>query len=162
MFTRLQTLGGALGAFGRSLIERAQEVGRHFGELLQIVKPVVLTVEPRYAAREWEETWMARQRKETFGTLWPSSYVPADWFEESTIPWKMPVAYKTVVYGKDLLTGELRYQEYDIPVSRALTVEEIFDETRARLGMEGETPKFEIYDIKLIGAMRRMGEAWRW
>lgn len=161
-FPRLRTLGGALGSFGRSIISRAIDIGRSIGEVLRIIEPVAPQVEPVSVAREWGQVAKPPGWEERFGLLAPDMAIPVDWFELSEIPWDKPLAYKVAVYGRDKATGRFIHQEYDLTVSRPLTVEEALDEAEARLGATGRSPIVDIYSITLVGASRRMGEPWRW
>jgi len=161
-FERLRTLGGALGSFGRSIISRAIDVGRSIGEVLRIVQPIAPQIEPVSVAREWGQVSRPAGWEERFGLLAPDQAVPVDWFEMSEIPWDKPLAYKVAVYGRDKATGRFLHQEYDLTVSRPLTMEEAVDEAEARLGATGTSPTVDIFSVKLIGASRRMGEEWRW
>jgi len=162
IFNRLQTLGGALGSFGRSLISRAIDVGRSIGEVVRIVQPVAPEIAPVAVAREWGQVSKPAGWEKRFGLIALDQPVPLDWFEFSEIPWDKPLAYKVAVYGRDLATGRFTHQEYDITVSRPLSVEEALDEAQSRLGSAGRSPTTDIFSITLVGASRRLGEEWRW
>jgi len=162
MIEKFQSFGGALGSFGRSLIQRAIDLGRTLGEQLEIIKPLAPLVSPPVAAREWGQVRIAEKRQPQFAALTPAETVPAAWFEETQIPWDKPLAYKVAVYGRSLATGRFIHQEYDLTVSRPLTAGEACDEAAARLGTAGASPTVDIFSVALVGASRRAGEEWRW
>jgi len=160
-FTRLKGLGGALGSFGRSIIQRAQDAGQGIAHVLGLAREAEAIVSPAIVQREWGEVGLATGRQEEFGALSATEQVPHSWFEESEIPWDKPYAYKVAIYGRDLATGRFTRQELDITVSRELTVEEALDETRIRVGISGTSPAFDVFSVSLVGASKRSGEAWR-
>jgi len=168
-FRNIRTLGGALGSFGRSVIERAIELGRTVGEALRIIEPLAPEVAVPEVIHEWGQVRVAGERKEQFAALAPEATVPVDWFEESEIPWDKPIAYTVAIYGRDLIgmygprtKGRFASQEFTVTVSRPLTVEEVLDEAARRIGMTGASPTMDIFSIKLVGASVRAGEEWRW
>jgi len=158
----LRGLGAALGGFGRSIIERLQEIGQSVASALRLARVAGVAVEPAAVAREWEEVLVAGEREEKFALIPPGGTVPVDWYGFSEIPWDKPISYTVAAYGRDIATGRFAHQDYWITVSRPLTTEEVLDEARSRLGMTGQSPIMDIFSVKLIGASRRLGEEWRW
>lgn len=161
-FPRFKGLGAILGAAGRSVISRAQAIGRTFAETLGFVREADLEPAPLEVAREWEEVWEAEGLRDDFLFLRGEDYVPEGWYEETQIPWKRPLGYTVEIAAVDLETGEYVTQELHMTASRPLSVDEIFDVTAARIGATGASPKWDIEDIILVGALRREGEPWRW
>jgi len=162
MLAGLRGLGAALGSFGHSIISRLQDIGGTIADALHLGEAAGAEVSPAAVAREWGEVAVSGERKETFAALGPWETPSPTMYEESEIPWDKPIAYKVAVYGRDLATGRFTHQEYDITVSRPLSVTEALDEAQARLGEVGESPTVAIFSMKLIGASRRLGEEWRW
>lgn len=160
--SRFGSLGATLGAFGRSVISRLQEIGQTVASALRLGRVAGVEVEPAAVTREWGQVQIAGEREGQFATLGPGEAPPVDWYEMSEIPWDKPICYTVAAYGRDIATGRFAHQEYWITVSRPLTSEEILDEAQSRLGMEGQSPTMDIYSVKLIGGSRRLGEEWRW
>ena len=154
-------LEGFLGSFGRAILSGLQSIGSSIADANGLGRQAGLSPIPEIVAAEWGQVKVAGERESQFASLRPWESPQHDWFEESDIPWNRPFAYKVAVYGRDLATGRFSHQEYDVTVSRELTVEEITNETRARLGSGGQSPAMEMFDVKLIGASKRAGEeAW--
>jgi len=161
-FRHLPGLLETLGGFGRSAISRAIETGRTIGEFLGIIKPLVPEVSLPEAVHEWGQVRISGERKKQVAGLAPEAYVPRDWFIESDIPWKTPIAYTVAIYGRDMATGRIISQEYNVTVSRPLTTGEVLDETRARFSEIPDKKYLEIWSAKVVGAFTRAGEEWRW
>jgi len=165
---RFRGLGEALGSFGRSIIERVQRIGGTIRDLWETVTGAGIEVEAPALKREWGEVATAVGRQSDFAALGPQETPDPSWYEESQVPWMTPIAYKVAVYGRRLITegkyraGQFAREEYDITVSRPLTVADVLDEAGLRVGKLGGTPRMEIFSIKLIGASVRAGEEWRW
>jgi len=158
----LRGLGAALGSFGRVIISRLQDIGGTIADALHLGEAAGVEVSPAAVAHEWGEVSVASERQGTFAALGPWDTPSPAMYEESAIPFDKPIAYKVAVYGRDLATGRFTHQEYDITVSRPLSVTEALDEAQARLGQVGESPTVAIFSMKLIGASKRLGEEWRW
>lgn len=161
-FPKFKGLGAVLGAAGRSIISRAQAAGRSLAETLGLLREVEIEPSPVEVADEWEEVYEADLRVETFADLGGRDYVPQDWYEETKIPWKRPLGYTVEVMAWDLEKKEYVTQELHMTASRPLTVEQIYSVTESRIGETGASPKWAIEEIRLIGALRREGEPWRW
>jgi len=162
-FLRLrQGIGTALGGFGRRIISKIQQIGGTVSDVLGLAREAGAEVAPSVVVREWGQVSIAGERQEQFAALLPTDEVPIDWFEESTIPWDKPIAYKVKAYGRNIATGRFVSQEYDITVSRPLTTEEVVDEAKTRIGAEGQSPVVDMFSVALVGASRREGEPWRW
>lgn len=155
-------IGAALGGAGRWIISKVQQIGGSVSDVLGLARDAGAEVTPSAVVREWGQVSIAEGRQEQFAGLLSTDEVPIDWFEESTIPWDKPIAYKVKIYGRNIATGRFASQEYDITVSRPLTTEEAIDEAQSRIGNEGESPVIEIFSVALVGASRREGEPWRW
>jgi len=158
----LRGLQAALGGYANRLYKRLQEIGQFIASALRLGRVAGVEVEPAKVAREWGEVRRAGELVEPFIALRPEETVPVEWYEMSDIPWDKPIAYTVAAYGRDLATGRFASRDYWITVSRPLTSEEVLDEARSRLGMEGQSPTMDIWSVKLIGASRRLGEEWRW
>jgi len=162
MLAGLHGLGAALGSFGHYIISRLQAVGGTIADALHLGEAAGAEVSPAAVAHEWGEVSVAGERQETFAALGPWETPSPEMYAESEIPWDKPIAYKVAVYARAIATGRFTHQEYDITVSRPLSVTEALDEAQARLGTDGQSPTVSIFSMKLIGASRRLGEEWRW
>jgi len=171
-------LGGLetfLGSFGRAILSGLQSIGGSIADAIGLGRQAGLSPIPEIVAQEWGQVKVAGERESGFASLRPWESIPHDWFEEAAIPWKRPFSYTVTVYGREIagrrrevspgvteaVGGRFMHQELDIVVSRELTIEEITNETRARLGASGISPVMDMFDIKVIGASKRAGEqAW--
>ena len=162
LLRRVRTLREGLGSFGTKIWRTVQDIGGTVATALGFGRVAGVEAEPVPTWHEGYEVAAAAGREEDFAAVELGGYVPSEWYEASSIPWDKPIAYKVVVYGRDLATGRFAHQELDITVSRPLTAEEAIDECVARVGAEGGSPLFDIFSAKLIGASRREGEPWRW
>lgn len=158
----VKTLREGLGSLGTRIWRSVLDVGAGLVEAIGFGREAGVEAEPAPTWREGYQVSVAMGREADFSVVEPTAYVPADWYEQSTIPWDKPLAYKVAVFGRDLATGRFARQELDITVSRPLTAAEAVDECVARLGLEGASPLFDIWSAKLVGASRREGEPWRW
>jgi len=164
----LRGLGAALGGFGRSLIKRLQEIGQSVASALRLARVAEVEVEPAAVVREWGEVLVAGEREGQFALIPPGGTVPVDWYEMSEIPWDKPIAYTVAVYGRSLRKtkkyerGQFAHMEFNITVSRPLTMEEVLDEAAAWLTGKDYSPMLDVFSVKVIGASRRLGEPWRW
>jgi len=73
----------------------------------------------------------------------------------SEIPWARPYCYTVSVYGRDLATGRFARQDYDITVSRKMTIGEVKATAGARIGRSGSQPLVDIFDIQVSNAWER-------
>lgn len=158
----VQTLREGLGSFGTKIWRTVLDIGGTVATALGFGREAGVEAEVVPTWHEGYEVVAAVGRQSDFATIEPGGFVPQEWYEQSSIPWDKPIAYKVVVYGRDLATGRFAHQELDITTSRPLTAEEAVDECMARVGAEGGSPLFDIFSAKLIGASRREGEPWRW
>ena len=159
---QVRTLREGLGSFGTKIWRTVLDIGGTVATALGFGQVAGVEAEPGPTWHEGYEVAAAAGREADFAAVEPGGFVPQEWYEQSTIPWDKPIAYKVAVYGRDLATGRFAHQELDITVSRPLTAEEAVDECMARVGAEGGSPLFDIFSAKLIGASRREGEPWRW
>jgi len=162
LLRRARTLGAGLGSFATKIWRTIIGAGEGLAEAVGLGRAAGVEVEPTPTWHEGYEVRTAAGRQEQFAALEPAAFAPQEWYEQSTIPWDKPIAYKIIIYGRDLETGRFAHQELDITVSRPLTAEEAVNECLARVGMEGGSPLFDIFSAKLVGASRREGEPWRW
>lgn len=81
--------------------------------------------------------------------------MPEELWSYSDIPWKRPYAYTVSAYGRDLVTGEVTEQEFDLTSSAKLTIGEVQDMAKHRLDVTGISPIFEIWDVYVVNAWER-------
>lgn len=158
----VRTLREGLGSLGTRIWRTVLDVGTGLAGALGLGRVAGVEAEPVPTWHEGYQVSVALGREADFSVVESTAYVPVDWYEVSTIPWDKPIAYKVVIFGRDLQTGRFARQDLDITVSRPLTAGEATDECIARLGVGGASPLYDIYSAKLIGASRREGEPWRW
>lgn len=84
-----------------------------------------------------------------------NEYVPDRLHIASDIPWRRKYAYTVSVYGRDLATGQFARQDYDMTVSRKMTIGEIKDTAARRIGKSGSAPLIDIFDINVSNAWER-------
>ncbi len=150
-----------LGTFGRGIISGLQAIGGSIADAIGLGREAGVNPALEALTHEWGQVEIAHGREPDFATLRPYETVPRDWFETSDIPWNRPFAYKVSVYGRDLESGRFTSQEFDITVSRELTIDEVENETIARLGATGQSPIIEMFKVKVIGAQVSGGwEPW--
>lgn len=157
-FSKSGGLGNIFGSFASKIISGLQSIGGSIADALHLgrsagASPVLETVE-----REWAQAAQAKSAEPSFGGLRPFEFVPHEMFTESEMPWDKPFAYKVNLYGRDINTGRFTSQDFDITVSREMTIDEIENETIARIGATGESPAIEIFKARVIGASKRAGE----
>jgi hypothetical protein len=147
-------LEGFLGSFGRAILSGLQSIGGSIADAIGLGRQAGLSPIPEIVAQEWGQVKVVGERESEFASLRPWESPTHDMFEDRSIPWNKRYAYTVAVYGRDMSTGRFSHQEYNITVSRELTVEEITNETRTRLGSGGQSPTMEMFDVKLIGASK--------
>jgi len=148
-------LGAALGGFGRSIIKRLQEIGQSVASALRLAGVAGVEVEPAAVAHEWGQVRATGERAEMFAVLRPDEVVPEAWYEVTSIPWKRPFGYRIAIYGRDLATGQFASIERNFSYSREYTTGEILDDVRTRMGVEGDSPIFDVWSAKVVAAFSR-------
>lgn len=154
----LGSLGSFLGSFATEIFDAVQSIGGHIADALGLGREAGANPAVEVVEQEWLQAARATDLEPSFTTLKPYDFVPHEWYVDSDIPWNRPFSYKVNLYGRDLDTGRFTSQDFDITVSRELTLDEIEDEAISRLGATGESPAIEIFSAKVIGASKRAGE----
>jgi len=158
----VKTLQSGLGTVGRAIWKGVLAVGGTVADALGFGRVAGVEAEPVPTWREGREVSIALGRESEFAALEPAVFAPQDWYEETAIPWKRPIAYTVAIYGRDLATGRFTREERNITVSRPLTMEEACDYAREQWSVGGVSETFDFISAKVIGALRREGEPWRW
>lgn len=153
-----------LGSFGTRIINRVIETGRTIAEVVGFLKPLVPDVTDVDVAREYGRVTVEKEYAGGILDLNPHTVIPESLSTPTDIPFKRPFAYKVVVFGRYLkgmvvggesVGGRFAHEEWDLPVSRELTKEEVVDMAKGRLGKAGGSARMEIFSIEVVAAYFR-------
>ena len=154
-------LFAALGSFATKIYNTLQQFGRGIADAIGLGREAGLSPSLEAVTREWGEVKVSGETEERIAKLKTYETVPHDLYVTQDIPWKRPFGYTVSVYGRDMETGRFTHQDFNITVSREMTIEEITDETNTLLGATGMSPRVEIFSSKVTRAWIREGEEFR-
>lgn len=149
-----------LGGLAERVIERSLDIGRSFADTISMLGERGIDVDAEESAVEWDTIESMLEREPAFADLQDWDTVPQELHETMPIPWQRQYGYKVRIVGRNLETGVVEHQDYNLPVSRQLTVAEAIQVAHERVGELGGTPRFEIYDAAVVGAYVREDVGW--
>ncbi len=144
-----------LGSWGKGIISTAIQTGRTIAQVVGFAKEIAPEITPAAVESEWGHVSRSEQAEALVLDLPDNEYVPDRLHSTTDIPFKRPYAYTVSIYGRELATGRFARQDYDLPASRKLTISEIKDMARQRIGKKGTTEIIDIFNMEVSNAWIR-------
>lgn len=144
-----------LGSFGMRIVRSAIETGRTLAETVGFVRPIAPTVTIEAAAPEWGHVSRSEEAEPTILAIPDTEYVPDRLHMTFDIPWRRKYCYTVSIYGRDLATGRFAREDYDLTMSKKMTIGEIKDVAGQRIGKAGVSAAIDIFDIEVSNAWER-------